>query len=139
MADLIFKGNLDLRGLLTLKASGGKVKVDGDEMLVELLPSDSHDSSASPVVMPPPPAPPADPGTKVVIISSFNKTVTAGGKPVVVLGMLMQGNTPMWPGMVLPSQKNTKVKVNGLPINVAGDKGVVFPSGGSVSFSKSGQ
>jgi hypothetical protein len=56
--------------------------------------------------------------------------------------MLMQGATPTWPGMVLPSNANsgpTAVKAGGLPINVVGDQGAVFPSGGTATFNQSGQ
>lgn len=139
MADLVLKGMLDFRGNLTLKASGGKVKVGGAEVLVELTPGSKH-GMAPPVIMPPPPASPADPGTNVVIINSLNKTVMAGGKPIVTMGMAMQGNNPMWPGMVLPSMGNTTmVTVNRIAMNVVGDKAIIFPSGGSASFDTSGQ
>jgi len=139
MADLVLKGKLELHGLLTLKASGGKVKVDANEALVELTPGQQH-GTAPPVIMPPPPASPLDTGPNVVIINSFNKTVKAGTKAVVTQGILMQGNTPTWPGMVLPSQNNSgPVTINHIPINVVGDQGVVFPSGGSANFNTSGQ
>lgn len=138
MGDLVLKGMLDFRGNLTLKAAGGKVKVGGQEVLVELT-SGQH-GMASPVIMPPPPASPADPGTKVIILNSLNKTVMAGGKPIVTMGMAMQGNNPMWPAMVLPSTGNTTmVTVNHVAMNVVGDKAVIFPSGGTASFDTSGQ
>ena len=140
MADLVLKGRLDFRGSLTLQGTGGgKVKVDSSEVLVELQPPQSH-GSAPTVILPPPPAAPLDPGPAVVILSSFNKTVKAGPKPIVTLGMVMQGTTPMWPGMVLPTQGNAgPVSVNQIPMNVVGDQAIVFPSGGTASFNSSGQ
>lgn len=139
MGDLVLKGMLDFRGSLTLKASGGKVKVGAQEVLVELTPGSKH-GSAPPVIMPPPPASPADPGPNVVIINSLNKTVKVGTKAVVTQGMVMQGNSPMWPGMVLPSKGNTTVvSVNKLAMNVVGDQAVIFPSGGTATFDTSGQ
>ena len=139
MADLVLKGKLELHGLLTLKGSGGKVKVGGAEVLVELPTGQTH-GTASPVILPPPPAPPTDAAPGVVIITSFNKTVKAGTKAIVAQGMMMQGSVPSWPGMVLPSKGNTgPVTINHIPINVVGDKGITFPSGGSASFTSSGQ
>ncbi|HKQ72632.1 MAG TPA: hypothetical protein VJ810_02815 [Blastocatellia bacterium] len=140
MGDLVLKGKLDLRGLLTLKASGGKVKVSANEVLVELTPGQTHGTAAPPVILPPPPATPTDIGTGAVIINSLNKTVKVGTKAIVTQGMLMQGNTPTWPGMALPSQQNTgPVTINNIPINVVGDQGVVLPSGGTATFNSSGQ
>jgi hypothetical protein len=53
---------------------------------------------------------------------------------------VMQGSTPTWPGMVLPSQGNTgPVTVNRIPMNVVGDQAVIFPSGGTASLGTSGQ
>jgi len=142
MADLVLKGRLDFRGNLTLQGSnGGKVKVDASEVLVELQPPESH-GTAPPVILPPPPAGPFDAGLAVVILSSFNKTVKAGARAIVTLGMVMQGdqNPPPWPGMVLPTQGNAgPVSVNQVPMNVVGDQAIIFPSGGSASFTSSGQ
>jgi hypothetical protein len=140
MADLVLKGRLDFRGNLTLKGAGGKVKVDSSEVLVELQPPQSH-GTAPPVILPPPPAAPLDAGPSVVILSSFNKTVKAGTKAIVTLGMVLQGDGARpWPGMVLPSQGNTgPVSVNQIPMNIAGDQAVIFPSGGTASFNTSGQ
>jgi hypothetical protein len=140
MADLMLKGLLDFRGNLTLQGtSGGKVIVDTAEVLVELAPPQTHGTAPS-VILPPPPAPPIDVGGGVVILNSFNKTVKAGTRPIVTQGMVMQGSTPTWPGMVLPSQGNTgPVTVNGIPMNVVGDQAVIFPSGGTASLGTSGQ
>jgi len=142
MGDLVLKGSLNLVGNLTLKGDGGKVLIDSKEALVELIaPADSpHSSAAPPVIMPPPPASPLDTGTKVWVVNSFNKTVKAGTKPIVALGMTMQGNTAIWPGMVLPSSGNSgPVTINHVPINVQDDQAITFPSGGSASLSASGQ
>jgi hypothetical protein len=145
MADLVLKGLLDLQGTLTLEgASGGKVKIGdaGLEALVEVLPgAPPQCSGAPPVILPPPPASPLQPQPTVWIVSSFNKTVTAGTKPLVTQGMAMQGQAgaPAWPGMVLPSAGNPGVTVNGIPVNVVNDQAVIFPSGGSAAFTSSGQ
>jgi hypothetical protein len=139
MGDLVLKGLLNLKGTLAL---ADKVIIDSAEALVESIPpgETAHSSSAPPVIMPPPPAGPIDPGTSVWVVNSFNKTVTTGNKPIVALGMAMQGNTPTWPGMVLPSQVNTgPVTVNFIPINVVDDQAVIFPSGGTAVFAASGQ
>lgn len=145
MADLTLKGTLNLMGNLTLKGdSGGKVKI-GDsklEALVEVTPGDAAQcSSAPPVIIPPPPASPLQLQTTAWIVNSFNKTVKAGGKNIVALGMVMQGQSgsPMWPGMMLPSSSNSQVKANLIPINVKGDMAVIFPSGGSAKFDEDGQ
>lgn len=138
MGELTLKGNLSLVGTLNLK---DKVLVQGDEALVELLApgAPAHSSGAPPVNLPPPPAGPTDPGPTVWVINSFNKTITANGKAIVTQGMTMQGNGAIWPGMVLPSQKNTTIKANQLAICVKGDKAVTLPSGGQVSLTASGQ
>jgi uncharacterized Zn-binding protein involved in type VI secretion len=135
VGDLNLKGMLNLKGILTL---GDKVLVGGEEALVVLQPGQKH-GDAPPVIMPPPPAAPLDQGTAVVIIVSLNQTVKAKGKAIVTQGMAMQGNTSLWPGMVLPSTKNSGVTINFIPINVKGDQAVIFPSGGSASFNTSGQ
>lgn len=143
MADLTLKGRLNLMGNLTLKASGGgKVKVGSLEVLVELIaPGDPNHGIAPPVILPPPPTSPTDPGPKVWVINSFNKTVKIGTKPIVTQGLVIQGNIPSWPGMVLPSQGNTgPVTVNHIPMNVLNDQAVIFPSGGTAMLNaKSGQ
>jgi hypothetical protein len=145
MADLTLKKTLNLMGNLTLKPpSGGKVKIgdSGLEALVEVTPSDPPQcNSAPPVILPPPPASPLQPQPTVWIVNSFNKTVKAGTKNIVALGMAMQGQSgaPMWPGMVLPSSGNPTVTVNHIPINVVNDMAIIFPSGGSAAFSSSGQ
>jgi len=148
MADLLLSGPLNLMGNLTLKASdGGKVKVGGSEVLVEVVaPTDPNHGTAPPVILPPPPALPTDPGPNVWVINSLNKTVKVGNppsRPIVTQGMVTQGQTPTWPGMVLPSQKNsgpTAVTVNRIPINVLGDQAVIFPSGGTAMLNvNSGQ
>lgn len=145
MADLTLTKTLNLTGNLTLQPpSGGKVKIGdaGLEALVEAAPSDPPQSSAAPpVILPPPPASPLQPQPTVWIVNSFNKTVKAGAKPIVALGMAMQGQSgsPLWPGMVLPSAGNATVTINGVPANVVNDSAVIFPSGGSAAFSASGQ
>jgi hypothetical protein len=143
MGDLILKGRLNLMGQLSLK---DKVLI-GDskkEALVEQIAvsGKAHSPSAPPVMQPPPPAGPIDSGTKVWVINSFNKTVTANGLAIVTMGMAMQGNGAIWPGMVLPSANNppgSGVTINHLAINVQGDKAIIFPSGGSAGLDTSGQ
>ena len=142
VADLELSGTLDLSGNLNLAADGGKVTISGKQVLVELMPTarPAHCSGATPVILPPPPAGPTDPGPFVNVINSFNKTVKVGGKAIVAQGMAMQGNAPSWPGMVLPSLGNTgPVTANRVPINVVGDKAVIFPTGAPASFDGSGQ
>lgn len=139
MGDLILKGKLNLKGTLTLKP---KVKVGNQEALVEViaLAAPPQFDNAPPVIMPPPPAAPTDPALTVWIINSFNKTVKAGTKPIVALGMVMQGSVPSWPGMMMPSVGNTgPVTINFIPINVVNDQATIFPSGGTATFSNSGQ
>jgi hypothetical protein len=109
MADLTLKGTLNLMGTLTFKG-GGKLKIGdaGLEALVEVTPNDPPQCSAAPpVIMPPPPLAPLQPQPTVWIVSSFNKTVKAGSKAVVALGMAMQGQSgaPLWPGMVLAQRR----------------------------------
>lgn len=143
MADLTLKGNdLNFMGTLTLQGdSGGKILIGaaGLEALVEVTPSDPSQGMAPPVILPPPPASPLQPQPDVWIVNSFNKTVKAGSKNLVTMGMAMQGQSgsPAWPGMVLPSAGNTAVKANSIPINVKNDQAVIFPSGGSAVFSSS--
>jgi hypothetical protein len=137
MANLTLKGTLNLLGKLDLNPDGGKVLI-GDAGLEALV--ENAEGQAPPVILPPPPAAPSDPGPTVKVISSFNKTVTAGGKNLVALGIVMQGNIPSWPGMMLPSAGNTgPVTINGIPINVQQDQATIFPSGGVASFAQSGQ
>ena len=135
MGNLNLTGPLNFMGNLTL---ADKVLVGGVEVLVEA----NNIGTAPPVILPPPPASPVNPAPQVSILKSFNQTVKAGSKAIVTQGMTMQGSPAQWPGMVLPSSANTgptAVKVNGLPMNVVGDQGITFPSGGSSSFSQSGQ
>jgi hypothetical protein len=144
MAGLTLKGPLNLMGMLTLNASGGKVIAGGAEVLVQVdAPAESNQGTAPPVILPPPPAPPLDEVPKVWIVSSFNQTVKIGTKPVVALGMVMEGGKagpPTWPGMMLPSNVNKDpVTVNHLAINVVGDQAVIFPTGASANFNVSGQ
>jgi hypothetical protein len=139
MADLkllILSGNLLLSGTLKLATtSGGKVKVDSDEVLVE-----GGKGSGVPVIQPPPPGSPIDKGTGVEIKRSFNSTVTANDKAIVAQGVCLQGDTSIWPCMVLPSTRNLgAVKANGIPINVVGDSGITLLNGGSITFDQSGQ
>ncbi len=142
MGDLKLKGMLNLKGMLKLNPSGGKVLVGGVEALVVLPLTGKHGSAAAPVIQPPPPASPLNPGVDVVVFVSLNQTVTAGSAnaAIVTQGMVMQGNPPrIWPGMVQPSTGNPTVKINGLAANVKGDMAVIFPSGGTASLSESGQ
>jgi hypothetical protein len=142
MPNLDLKGPLNLMGDLTLQGeSGGKVTISGLEIIVEVAPGTMPaQGSAPPVMLPPPPAGPADPAPFVNVINSFNKTIKVGSKPAVAQGMVMQGSTPMWPGMMMPTQGNSPpVTANGLPINVVGDMAMIFPSGGAATFNASGQ
>jgi len=135
MADLILTGRLNLVGHLTLTASaGGRVKVGSDEVLAE-----GASSVGPPVVIPPPPAKPVDDGTRVVVTASLNKTIAAGGKPIVAGGAVLQGNVPTWPGSILPGQRNATVLINNTPINVQGDQALIAASGALVTLNNSGQ
>lgn len=138
MADLELDGTLNLTGLLDLAPDGGTVRVGGREALVERQPHETtHSDAAPPVVLPPPPASPIDTGTSVWVLASMNKTVTAGRRPIVALGMVIQGYAPTWPGMVLTG--NAPVTINQVPINVEGDQASIFPSGALVVLQHSGQ
>lgn len=150
MAGLALNGPLNLTGaILTLNASGGKVTANGDEVLVQAdspLADPPHCSTAPPVILPPPPSPPLDELTNVWVINSFNQTVKIGAKPIVALGMAMEGGkvggNPTWPGMVQPSGKNSgpkAVRVNQVPANVVNDQAVIFPTGAPATLSSSGQ
>lgn len=140
MTDLVLKGELNLSGTLSLVAQDGKVKVGENEVLVEV----DRDTGAVqgigvPVIMLPPPAPkPIDDGTDVRIVRSFNSRVTVkvGNKdiPAITLGVCFQGDHSTWPGLVLPSTKNTTVRINRILVNVVGDTGITLPNGGSVKF-----
>ena len=135
MTDLTLQGPLALQGILHLKADGGKLVVNGQQALVE-----HAGGQAPPVIQPPPPAAPLAPGPDVDIVSSLGKAIDAGGIPVVTTGMVLQAG--VWPGMVLPSSANagpTAVTAGGIPINVVGDRAVIFPSGASATFTNSGQ
>lgn len=137
MADLILSGDLNLGGTLKLETTaGGKVKVDAAEVLVE-----DAGGRGIPVIQPPPPASPIDAGTGVKVQKSFNSTVKANGKNIVALGICMQGDTSIWPGMLLLSTQNTRaVKIHGVAINVKNDSGITLPNGGTVIFDQaSGQ
>lgn len=137
MAGLKLAGSLNLAGRLTLDPSGGKVTAGGHEVLVQVIvPGGPIQGSAPPVILPPPPAVPLDELPNVWIVNSFNQMITIGTKPIVALGMVMQGgkvgNMPTWPGMVLQSTNNSgPVKVNQVPLNVLGDRAVIFPTGAS--------
>jgi hypothetical protein len=137
------KGMLKLGGMLKLKnGAGGEVTIENKGILVELTPGTMPPHAmAPPVIMPPPPAGPSDPGPQVVVINSFNKTVmiatAKGDKPIVARGMVMQGATPSWPGMVMPGK--SQVMVNNIPANTITDMATIFPNGGSATFNMSGQ
>jgi hypothetical protein len=134
LANIDLKGTLDFKGILNLTgASGGKVTINGVEVLVE-----QAEGIAPPFIFPPPPASPIDPGTKVVVLCSLNKTVKAGAAAIVTQGMVLQGNNPTWPGFV--SRGSATVTVNQIPMNVLNDQASVFPSGGTAMLNtKSGQ
>ncbi len=138
MGDLKLSGTLNLTGLLNLSGDGGKVKIDDNEILVEKPPGNAHGKGA-PVILPSPPATPTDTGPDATIFKSFNSTVTINGDPAVTMGLHLQGNTPMWPGIVSPSINNAGVTVNFLPINVQNDIGTTLPNGGSVTYDTSQQ
>ncbi len=144
MADIKLTGPLNLSGNLTLTpTNGGKVLVNEVEALVAATPPmDLMQGIAPPVILPPPPAAPSDPAPNIWIVNSFNQTVKTGDRALVAGGLIMQGTVPTWPGMMLPSLVNTgprAVSINRLPINVVGDQGIVFPSGGAATFNASGQ
>ncbi len=138
MGDLVLGGDLNLIGALDLKGDGGKVKIDGNEVLVEKPPGNAHGKGV-PVIVPPPPFGPIDAGPDAKIIKSFNATVTINGEIAVAMGLHLQGDTSMWPGMVMPSSNNAGVKANYLPINVQQDTGITLPNGGPVTYDTSGQ
>lgn len=137
MGDLVLSGLLNLGGTLNLTGDGGKVKVDSNEALVE--DSSVAHGTGIPVILPPPPASPLDTGTDAKIFKSFNATVTADNKPIVTMGLHLQGDTGAWPGMVMTSMVNPTVTINFLAINVVGDQGTTLPNGGPVSYGTSGQ
>ena len=145
MAGLALNGPLNLAGVkLELKTSGGAtVTANGTEVLVERsAPLSPNHGTAPPVILPPPPLPPPDTGPNVWVINAFNKAVTVNGRPIVALGMAMQGNLPSWPGMVQPSTKNSgqkAVTINNVPANVVNDRAVIFPTGAPVTLATSGQ
>jgi hypothetical protein len=143
MGDLVLRGVLNLKGMLALSGdSGGKVKVDTFEVLVEAQKgAGPSQGQGAPVILPPPPASPIDTGVDVWIFKSFNAAVTAGGKNIVTQGMCAQGNpgTATWPGMVQASIMNPTVTINNIPINVKGDMGTILANGAPVTFSQSGQ
>ena len=141
MGDLVLSGLLNLSGTLKLAGDGGKVKVGAAEALVQGQRGSGPTQGAGVPVMLPSAASPLDPGTDVWVVRSFNTTVTVDDAAVVALGNFAQGNPGQgtWPGMVLPSSVNSTVTIDNLPINVVGDSGITLPSGGSVSFTASGQ
>lgn len=138
MGDLVLKGQLNLLGMLDLKGDGGKVKVDGNEVLVQKPPGNAHGKGV-PVILPPPPAGPIDDGPDATITVSFNSTVTINGEAAIAMGVHLQGRTAIWPGMVQPSSNNAGVKANHLLMNVQNDTGVTLPNGGTVTYTTSGQ
>lgn len=138
MGDLVLSGELNFLGMLDLKGDGGKVKVDGNEILVKQTPGNAHGKGV-PVILPPPPAGPLDTGADATIIVSFNATITINGEHAVTMGVHMQGDIPTWPGMVLPSSNNSGVKANHIPMNVQNDTGITLPNGGTVTYDTSGQ
>lgn len=144
MSDIQLTGPLNLVGNLTLTpTNGGKVLVNNAEALIAATPPmDLMQGVGPPVILPPPPASPSDPAPNIWIVSSFNQTVKTGDRALVAGGLIMQGSVPTWPGMMLPSQVNagpSAVTVNRIAINVVGDPGIVFPSGGAAMFTASGQ
>lgn len=140
MGDLVLGGTLQLMGTLNLEAEGGKVVIDAGGAQFEVLVEGATGTAAPPVIQPPPPATPLDTGVDAEVISSFNQTVKAGGKNIVTGGVVMQGDVPTWPGMMLPSAGNTgPVLVSGIPATVQNDQATIFPSGGVATFTTSGQ
>lgn len=137
MTDLILKGSLNLAGNLKFAVTGGKVKADDNEVLVKG--NQKQGTGIPPVILPPPPGTPIDEGQDVRILNSFNSSITIKDAPVVALGICMQGTKQTWPGMILPSTKNSTVTINRIPINVKGDSAVTLPNGGTVQFDESGQ
>ncbi len=137
MGDLKLSGTLNFSGDLKLK-SDGKVLAEGKAVLLEMQPGSTH-GDGGPVILPPPPVGPVDTGTGAVVFKSFNASVKVQGANAVTMGIHLQGDGSIWPGMVLPSSNNTGVTVNGLPLNVEGDSGITLPNGGSVTYSSSGQ
>jgi len=97
MATINLKGPLNLAGTLTFK---DKLTIAGTEALIQA----DNLGTAPPVLLPPPPATPVDQGTDVSIVASFNQNVKAGSKAIVALGMVLQGSSKTWPGMMLSSQ-----------------------------------
>ncbi len=138
MGDLVLSGQLNFLGTLDLKGDGGKVKVDDNEILIEQAPGSAH-GKGIPVILPPPPVGPIDTGVDATIFKSFNATITINGEIAVAMGLHLQGDTPMWPGMVMPSSNNPGVKANYLPMNVQKDTGITLPNGGTVTYDTSGQ
>jgi len=147
MTDLIFNGTLHLAGNLKLAASGGKVKVGSNEVLVVVGKDGINQGTGIPVKVPPPPGTPIDPGTEVRVIKSFNSDVTITVKsvdtPIVAMGNTIQGakpNGPKWPGIVLQSTNNSNVTINQVPINVKGDSALTTANAGTAIFDQaSGQ
>lgn len=136
MATLTLKGLLNLTGVLKFNPAGGKVLI-GDSGLEALV--EGAEGEAPPVLIPSPPATPTDPGIRIKVVSSFNRSVTAGGKNIVALGSVMQGDIPSWEGMMLPSLSNKSVTVDMVLINVQHDQATIIASGGMGTFGKSGQ
>jgi hypothetical protein len=145
VADLLLSGILNLKGDLNLVGeSGGRVKVNNLELLVETPRGEagkSHGVAAAPVLIPPPPAAPSEPGLDVWIFKSFNATVKADSANIITQGLCGQGNpgTATWPGVVQPSTNNPGLTINNIPINVLGDMGIILPTGAPVPFTASGQ
>lgn len=137
MADLILKGSLNLTGKLDLASTdGGKIKVDDNEVLVAT--SDKpYNNSGTPVPLPP--NAPVDTGINVYLKKTFNSDVTANGVAIVTMGIIAQGNTPTWPGLVLPSINNLTVRISTVQINVVNDKSVTLPNGGMTILDISNQ
>lgn len=144
MADLLLSGMLNLKGVLKLAGTGtGLVKAKNEPVLVESgrgAAGQSHGQAPAPVPIPPPPSASMEPGLDVWIFKSFNSTVTAGGKNIVVQGMCAQGDPgrASWPGMVQPSIMNTPpgVTIDNIPLNVRNDLGIILPTGAPVTFSE---
>jgi uncharacterized Zn-binding protein involved in type VI secretion len=130
---LQLSGRLILLGNLTLD---DEVLIEGKKALV----IQASGQGTAPVIIPTPPAGPIDPGVGVKVMMSLNVTVKAKMKPIVVAGsVVMQGNVPTWPGMMLPSVTNKGVLINGIPACVEGDKAAIFPNGSNATITTSGQ
>lgn len=142
MADLKLAGMLNLSGDLVLRGDVGKVFANGFEVLVEApSPNDPHSEQGIPVPLTGTSL--IDAGTKVFVTKNFNSAVMIESAYVITMGITAQGDTPTWPGFVLPSVKNKSgegiVTVNNIPINVKDDISITLPNGGTAKLTETHQ